>query len=185
MADPELVPLTDEEDFANPTSLVPLTDASGWVRESRALLTRQGRCSWYTQPVPEPDEDAPAPAPPPTPEPSPAGLAALSADAPVASGVPAWSFRKVCSGLDNSEAAVAKSLAWPGAATACDLNGIKGFYWASVYVGNGSQYAGASYSPPMPPAMATEAEDPVEETDPTVEEEEAANAPAEGEGEEE
>ena len=80
---------------------------------------------------------------------------------------------------------MAKSLAWPGAATVCDLNGIKGFYWASVYIGNGASYAGSSYSPPLPPAMATEAEDPVEETDPPVEEEEAASAPPEGEGDEE
>lgn len=186
--DPELTDLTEGEEFTRPTSLVPLTDSNGWVRESRPLLKGQGRTSWYVQPDPETPEDAPedwAPPAQPTPEAAPQGLASLSDDSPIASDVPAWSFRSVCTGMDNSEAAVAKSLAWPGAVTVCDLNAIKGYYWASVYVGNGASFEGASFSPPLPPPVAEEAADPEEAMDPTVEEEEAANAPAEEEGGEE
>ena len=186
--DPELTDLTEGEEFTRPTSLVPLTDSNGWVRESRPLLQGQGRTSWYVQPDPETPEDAPedwAPPAQPTPEAAPQGLASLSDDSPIASDVPAWSFRSVCTGMDNSEAAVAKSLAWPGAVTVCDLNAIKGYYWASVYVGNGASFEGASFSPPLPPPVAEEAADPEEAMDPTVEEEEAANAPAEEEGGEE
>ena len=187
-ADPELTDLTeDPEKFKRPTSLVPLTDAHGWQRESRPLLKGQGRTSWYVQPDPEPPEDAPedwAPPAKPQPEKAPQGLASLASDSPIAADVPAWSFRRVCTGLDNSEAAVAKSLVWPGAVTVCDLNAIKGYYWASVYVGNGSSYDSASFSPPLPPPVAEEAADPEEALDPTVEEEEAANAPAEEGGEE-
>ena len=185
--DPELTDLTEGEEFTRPDSLVPLTDATGWVHESRALLTGQGRTSWYTQPEPEAPEDAGddwAPPAQPQPEAGSQGLGSLSADGSVASG-PAWSFRSVCNGLDNSEAAVVKSLAWPGACTVADLNGIKGYYWASVYVGNGASFEGASFSPPLPPPVAEEAADPEEATDPTVEEEAAANAPAEEEGGEE
>ncbi len=190
-ADPELTDLTEgdgDTPFVRPTSLVPLTDAHGWQRQSRPILKGQGRTSWYVQPDPEPPEDAPedwAPPAKPEPEAAPQGLASLADDSPVAADVPAWSFRRVCAGLDNSEAAVAKSLAWPGAVTVCDLNALKGYYWASVYVGNGASFEGASFSPPLPPPVAEEAADPEEAVDPTVEEEEAANAPAEEEGGEE
>lgn len=168
----QLADATAAEEFAAPTSLVPLTDSDGWVHESRALIKRQGRTSWYTQPVPEVEEGEEPPPAAPEPEVSPQGLSSLSSDANVAPGVPAWSFRSVLNdGLDNSQAAVVKSLKWPGAATVCDLNGIKGYYWASCYVGNGAAYTGASFAPPMPPPVAEETADPVEAFDPTVDEE--------------
>ena len=36
-ADPELTLCADGEEFKRPESLVPLTDANGWVREARPL----------------------------------------------------------------------------------------------------------------------------------------------------
>jgi len=177
-ADPELTLCADGEEFKRPESLVPLTDANGWVREARPLLARQGRCSWYT--APEAEEEGPAqdlltPGPA---EASPQGLSSLAADAPLAEGVPAWSFRAVYSGLDNSEAAVAKSLVWPGAASVTDLNALAGYYTATVYVGNGAKYEGASFTPPNPPEVQAEAEDPTEEVD--VDEPEPEAEPEEG-----
>ena len=177
--DPEFTDLTGDDGdppYEAPKSLIAQLDPDGWVHESRALLTKQGRCAWFAKPVPEVEEGEPQPVVE-TPEPSAQGLAPLSTDAEIRAGVPAWSVRRGNAGLDNAEAAAVKSVAWPGAATVCDLNGIKGFYWASVYVGDGARYSGAAFAPPMPPVVVDEAADPVEQFDPTVEEEEAANAP--------
>jgi radial spoke head protein 4A len=187
-ADPPIAPV--EEEYTPPSALTVLTDASGWVHSERQLLKTQGKCGWYKFPEPEEEEveegEEPKAKPAPqVPEAAPAALASLSDDAAAADKVPAWSFRASLAGFGGSAVAVAKSLKWPGAVTVGMLAGAAPPTCANVYVGTGAVYEGTPFSPPLPPSVAEEAEDPMEQTDPTAEEEAAANAPAEEEGAEE
>jgi len=146
------------------TSLEKVEDFAPASPEDQAALTSfahryqhikaQGRCALYEPPVEEGEE-------PPTEEPevSPALLSTVDADAELSEGVGAWAVIK-----SSTIAAVkykvvgVRSSVWPGAVCVA-----AGTTFSNMYVGYGVK--ATPYVPPAPPAVAAEAEAPVEQSD--------------------
>jgi len=177
--------LSATAEFAVP-GLEALATADGWVLLNRSLSAKQARCGWYAQPIAEPEEpaegeEAPEPEEPEEPEAALGSLLKASGrtepeDAALPELASNWSSKAGATG-----GVALFSARWPGATTVADAAGK----FASIYIGNGIQYTGVAYSPPLPPPVETEADDSelVECADPTVaeeaEEKEKAEAAAE------